>query len=162
MKTTLFEIKNEYLELINAVEEMEGEVTPELAEQLAINEEQLQTKSIGYVAVIRQREALNELVSNEIKRLQAIKKRNDTLIDNLGNRLLDAVKTFGNFESGLTKFGTRKSESIEVEDVNLLPTEFKTIKVTETADKAALKKAIKSGQEIKGVVLVEHANLKIN
>ena len=162
MKTTLFEIKNEYLDIINQVEEMEGEITPELSEQLAINEEQLQTKSIGYVAVIRQREALNELVSNEIKRLQAIKKRNDTLIDNLENRLLDAVKMFGNFESGLTKFGTRKSESIEVEDVNLLPTEFKTIKVTETADKTALKKAIKSGQVIKGVILVEHANLKIN
>jgi len=159
---TLFDIKNEYLDIINQVEEMEGEITPELSEQLAINEEQLQTKSIGYVAVIRQREALNELVSNEIKRLQAIKKRNDTLIDNLENRLLDAVKTFGSFESGLTKFGTRKSESIEVEDVNLLPTEFKTIKVTETADKTALKKAIKEGQEIKGVVLVEHSNLKIN
>jgi len=159
---TLFDIKNEYLEIINQVEEMEGEITPELSEQLTINEEQLQTKSIGYVAVIRQREALNELVSNEIKRLQAIKKRNDTLIDNLENRLLDAVKTFGNFESGLTKFGTRKSESIEVEDVNLLPTEFKTIKVTETADKTALKKAIKEGQEIKGVTLKTNTNLKIN
>ena len=162
MKTTLFDIKNEYLDIINQVEEMEGEITPELSEQLTINEEQLQSKSIGYVAVIRQREALNELVSNEIKRLQAIKKRNDTLIDNLENRLLDAVKTFGNFESGLTKFGTRKSESIEVEDVNLLPTEFKTIKVTETADKTALKKAIKNGQEIKGVVLKTNTNLKIN
>ena len=159
---TLFDIKNEYLDIINQVEEMEGEITPELSEQLAINEEQLQTKSISYVAVIRQREALNELVSNEIKRLQAIKKRNDMLIYNLENRLLDAVKTFGNFESGLTKFGTRKSESIEVEDVNLLPTEFKTIKVTETADKTALKKAIKEGQVIKGVKLKENMNLKIN
>jgi len=162
MKTTLFEIKNEYLELINAVEEMEGEVTFEINEAMIINKSELQTKSMAYLGLKRSKEALKIQAKTEMDRCAAIIKQCDNVIAFVDTRLLDAVKTFGNFESGLTKFGTRKSESIEVEDVNLLPTEFKTIKVTETADKTALKKAIKSGQVIKGVVLVEHANLKIN
>jgi len=37
MKNTLYDIKQEYLELINQVEELEGEITPEIEEQLTIN-----------------------------------------------------------------------------------------------------------------------------
>jgi hypothetical protein len=69
---------------------------------------------------------------------------------------------FGDFESGLTKFGTRKSSTVEVENVNALPKEYKVIKVTEQADKAELKRAIKSGEVIPGVEIVEKLNLKIN
>jgi hypothetical protein len=49
-----------------------------------------------------------------------------------------------------------------VEDVNALPKEYKVIKVTEAADKIALKKAIQSGKEIDGVSLINNYNLKIN
>jgi len=102
------------------------------------------------------------LIDAEIKRLQALKKRNTNIVLRLNSNLLSAVKTFGVYEVGLQKFGIRKSESIEVEFINELPEEYKTRKLTETANKMALKKAIKEGKEIEGVTLKTNYNLKIN
>ena len=44
MKKSLYHIETEYLTIINQVEELEGELTPELEEQLTINEKELQSK----------------------------------------------------------------------------------------------------------------------
>jgi len=162
MKKSLYHIENEYLTIISQVEELDGELTPELEEQLTINEKELQNKSIAYLEFIGSKEALNVRVNDEIKRLQAVKKSNDTLVKNLKNRLLDAVKLYGNFEVGLTKFGTRKSSSVSVEDVNSLPKELKVIKVTEQANKEAIKEAIQAGESIEGCEIVENLNLRIN
>jgi hypothetical protein len=162
MKKSLYHIENEYLTIISQVEELDGELTPELEEQLTINEKELQSKSIAYLEFIGSKEALNVRVNDEIKRLQAVKKSNDTLVKNLKNRLLDAVKLYGDFEVGLTKFGTRKSSSVSVDDVNSLPKELKVIKVTEQANKKAIKEALQAGESIEGCEIVENLNLKIN
>ena len=162
MKKSLYHIETEYLHLIAEIEERQGELTPELEDQLIINETQLQSKSIAYLEVVAGKEALNNRIDDEIKRLQALKKSNSKLIDNLKNRLLDAVKLYGAFEVGLTKFGTRKSKSVSVEDVNSLDKEFKTIKVTESANKKAIKDAIERGEDVPGCEIVENLNLKIN
>ena len=162
MKQSLYNIELEYQQILQSVEEADGELTPEMEESLLINEQQLQGKSIAYLEYIGSREAVNTRIDDEIKRLQAMKKSNSNLVSNLKNRLLDAVKLYGDYEVGLTKFGTRKSSQIIVEDVNELPKEYKVIKITESADKKLLKEAIKSGKEIKGVELREIQNLKIN
>ena len=159
---TLYKIEETYIELIKQVEEAEGEITDEINEQLEINETQLQSKSIAYLTVIKEKEAFTMLIDDEIKRLQALKKKNSNLVSYLKNRLLNAVNLFGAFEVGFTKFSSRKSESVFIEDVNALPKEFKVIKVTEQADKLAIKKAIKDGQKIKGCSIQENNNLKIN
>jgi len=161
MKKTLFDITNEALVIYENLEENGGELTPEIEQALVINEKELQSKGIAYVELIGFTESYVSRVDEEIKRLQAIKKRNTLLVDNLKNRLLDAQQTFGDFTLGFTTITTRKSESIEVEDVNSLPKEYKVIKVTEQADKKALKDAIKSGKVIAGVTLVENQNLRI-
>jgi hypothetical protein len=160
--STLYEITIEQKNLINEIEQMEGELTPETEQRLIINESQLQQKSIAYLEVIRAKESFNYLIDGEIKRLQQLKKVNNNVIDRLNDNLLLAVKTFGDFTVGTQKFGTRKSSQVIVEDVNDLPKEYKTIKVTESADKVALKKAIQAGEEIKGVHIQENINLKIN
>jgi hypothetical protein len=160
--STLYEITIEQKNLINEIEQMEGELTPETEQRLIINESQLQQKSIAYLEVIRAKESFNYLIDGEIKRLQQLKKINNNVIERLNDNLLLAVKTFGDFTVGTQKFGTRKSSQVIVEDVNSLPKEYKTIKVTESADKVALKKAIQAGEEIKGVHIQENINLKIN
>jgi hypothetical protein len=162
MKNTLFTIESEYIQLMEEIQNAEGEITEETQSKLEINELQLQGKSIAYLSVIRQNEAENMVIDEEIKRLTAMKKRNNNLVANLKERVLTAVKLYGDYEVGLNKFGTRKSSSIEVENVNALPKEYKVVKVTEQADKAGLKKALKLGEEIEGVQLVEKLNLKIN
>ena len=161
MKTTLYDIKKEYLELINQVEELDGEITPEIEQQLIINQNELQNKAIAYHSVILAKDSFNIQIDNEIKRLQALKKRNNSLIDNLKNRLVGAIQTFGEFTIGTNTFGLRKSERVEVEDVNQLPKQYKTIKVTEQADKILIKKDLKLGKEIENCYIVEQFNLKI-
>ena len=112
--------------------------------------------------VIKQRESLNNRIDEEIKRLQALKKSNDNLVQKLKNNLLNAVNLFGNFEAGFLKFSTRKSKQVIIDcDVNDLPKDYKTIKVSETADKNAIKKAIENGDEVRGCYIIENINLQI-
>lgn len=162
MEKSLYVIKEEYLDLISQIEQAEGELTPELESALTINKSELEVKSIAYVEFIKQRESFNARIDEEIKRLQAIKKVNDNLVLRLKNNLLNAVNMFGDFEAGFLKLSTRKSKSVEVNiDTNDLPKEFKSIKVTEAPDKTAIKKAIESGQEVEGCIIVENINLAI-
>lgn len=159
---SLFLINEEQQNLMFQIEEMGGELTPEMEAKLEITKKELNQKSIAYLEVINQKDGLNTIIDIEIKRLQALKKRNENIKSRLKQNLLNAVRTFGTYEVGLQKFSSRKSESIEVEFINELPERFKTIKVTESANKVELKKALKSGKQIKGVVLKSNLNLKIN
>jgi hypothetical protein len=162
MEKSLYKIEKQYLDIINQAQEMEGELTSELESALEITKNELEVKSIAYVEVIKAKESFNTRIDEEIKRLQAMKKSNDKLVDRLKNNLLNAVNMFGNFEAGFLKLSTRKSKSVEVNiDTNDLPKEFKSIKVTESADKAAIKKAIEQGKEIEGCILVTKLNLQI-
>ena len=159
---TLYNINNDYLELISQVEEAEGVLTPELEQALTINKSELEVKSIAYVEIIKQRESLNERIDNEIKRLQALKKSNDKLVSKLKNNLLNAVNLFGNYDAGFIKLSTRKSKQVVIDyDVNDLPKQYKVVKVTETADKVAIKKAIESGETVYGCRIIENVNLSI-
>jgi hypothetical protein len=159
---SLYKINAEYMELFGRIEMAEGVLTPELEEELIIKKSELEVKSIAYVEVIKQRESFNDRIDDEIKRLQAMKKSNDTLISRLKTNLLQAVSIFGNYEAGFVKIGTRKSKQVIVDyDVNDLPKQYKTVKVTETADKVAIKKALESGETVYGCRLVENVNLTI-
>ena len=63
-------------------------------------------------------------------------------------------------EKKRVKIGWRKSESVEVNDISLLPAEY--LKIADpTADKTALKKALKEGKKIDGATLVESNNIQI-
>lgn len=162
MEKSLYKINAEYLELFGRIELAEGVLTPELEEELIIKKSGLEVKSIAYAEVIKQRESFNVRIDDEIKRLQAIKKQNDTLVSKLKSNLLQAVSIFGSYNAGFLTFSTRKSKQVVVDyDVNDLPKQYKTVKVTETADKVAIKKAIESGQEVYGCRLVENINLQI-
>lgn len=162
MKKSLYKIDNDYLELMQEIESMDGEITEDAEKRLIINKHELQTKSIAYLQLIRTKEGMNLMISEEIKRLQALKKRNDNIVSRLNNNLLNAVKIHGDIKTPFNTFGTRKSTTLEVEDVNALPKEYKVIKVTEQADKNKIKQVLKMGEKIKGCSLKTNINLKIN
>lgn len=161
--SSLYKINENMLSLLSVIEANEGELTEEVLEQLEITNEELQTKSESYLAVIKNREALNTQIDDEVKRLHAMKKANNNLVSRLKNSLLNAVNIFGEFETGLVKFGTRKSTTVEVTGiVNDLPKEYKTVKVTEQPNKAEIKKSLQRGEQIEGCALITNYNLKIN
>ena len=159
---SLYNINEDQLMLIAEIEAMEGEITPEMEEKLAITEGQLKQKSIAYLEVIAVKDAFNSKIDEEIKRLQALKKRNNNTVTRLKDTLLVAVKTFGDFEIGTQKFGTRKSSSVNIIDAEKVPAKFKTITTTTSISKADVKKAINNGEEVPGAEVVENKNLKIN
>jgi hypothetical protein len=162
MEKSLYIIKEEYLDLISQIEQAEGELTTELESALTINKAELEVKSIAYVEFIKSNESYIERINQEIERLKNIKKASENVNEKLKANLLHAVNTFGSFNSGFLKFSTQKSKSIDVNiPINELPKEYKNIKVVETADKIALKKAIENGEQINGVQLIENINLRI-
>ena len=159
----LFSITTDYVQIMEQVEILQGELTPELNEMLVINEKELQSKSIAYLSVIKDKESFTMQIDDEIKRLTALKKANNRITSNLKERLLDAVKMYGTITVGLQKFSTRKSTQVVCDIVtNELPKEFKTVKVTESPNKTAIKDAIKRGEAVTGCEIVEILNLKIN
>ncbi len=64
------------------------------------------------------------------------------------------------FKTARVSVSYRKSETVEVEDVNGIPTQY-LIPQPEKVDKVELKKALKCGEFIAGAKLVEHNNLVI-
>jgi hypothetical protein len=163
MNKSLYNIEQEYIQLMHTIETNEGELTEELEKQLVIHEKDRNKKSIAYLEVIGSKESFNSRIDDEIKRLHTLKRQNGVLISKLKESLLNAVKLFGVFEVGLHKFGTRKSSSVEVDiSVNELPAKYKTVKVTEQPDKVAIKAALICGDKIPGCKIIEKKNLKIN
>ena len=150
---SLYNINEKMLTLLSQIEANDGELTEEINTQLEVTNDELQTKSESYLAVIKGREALNLQIDDEIKRLQAMKKANNNLVSKLKNSLLNAVNIFGEFEVGLLKFGLRKSTTVEVTGiVNDLPKEYKTVKVTEQPNKAEIKNPCKKVSKSRGAL----------
>lgn len=159
----LYLIQQEYLSLAQRLMDNEGELTPELNEQLAINQEQLQAKGINYGLVIKQIEAEVDIIDAEIKRLQGLKAVRNNASERLRNNILQAMQlyTIDKIESSTLKISIRKSEAVEVENLELLDENFIVSKTTKSADKKAIKEAINLGQEVKGASLVTNHNLQI-
>jgi hypothetical protein len=139
------------------------ELTPELEAELIINQEQLQSKGINYAKVIANYQSESDAIDAEIKRLKAMKESRDKKVTWLTESLKKAMLVSGieKIESPLFKISLRRSEAVEVEIPEALPVDWQVKKVTITADKVAIKKAIKEGYSITGARLVENFNLSI-
>ncbi len=157
----LYNIQTEYLQLAQALQN--GELTPELESQLAINEAQLQEKGINYGLVVRNLEAECDMIDAERKRLsELIRVRNNT-IERLKEHLKQAMELYGinEIKSPILRISFRKSESVDIPDLELLDDNYVKRVVTKSADKNAIKEAIKLGQEVKGASLIENQNIQI-
>lgn len=141
----------------------EGEFTPEIEQALAITQEQLQEKSLQYTYVIKNFEADSHAIDNEIKRLKAMKEAKDNAIDRMKEAVRNAMLASGidKIESSLFKLSLRRSESVEVVNIDQLPESLTTVKKTVSADKIKIKEAIKAGQNVEGAVIIENFSLQI-
>lgn len=162
-KQSLYQIETTHLELMNEIENLEGEITPEMEKALAINEKDRDIKSIAYLEVMKQREAFNLIAKDEITRLQGLIKRNTTLMDRLKSNLLGAVNLFGEFSVGTVTFGARKSTRLIVDDEDKISKEWMTRKVTTSVNKKDLKSwlALDENNTSKGAHLETNYNLSI-
>jgi len=157
----LYEITREAQELAFLLEA--DELTPQLEAMLVINQDQLQAKAGNYAKVIANIQSDSDAIDQEIKRLKAMKDSKDRAITRLKDALREAmlVSTIDKIESPLFKLSLRRSESVEVDIVEALPSQFVNIKNVVTADKVAIKEAIKRGENITGARIIENFNLQI-
>lgn len=63
-------------------------------------------------------------------------------------------------ETPRCRISFRKSEAV-VADIEMLPREFVRMEIRESADKAAIKAALKAGREVTGAALVQSNNIQI-
>lgn len=157
----LYQITTEMKNLTLLLEE--GELTPELEQALVITQDQLQAKAIDYCYVIKNLESDSDAIDNEIKRLKAMKDAKDNAIDRMKEAVRNAMLSSGidKIESSLFKLYLRRSEAVEVVNIDQLPDFCKEVKTTVTAHKLNIKQAIKAGQNIEGAVIKENYNLQI-
>lgn len=161
MKKSLYNITAEAQSIASALEE--GEFTPEMETALAINQNELQEKAINYGYAIKSMEDDVTAINEEIKRLQAIKTAKSNAIDRMKESVSNAMQIY-NIEkvtSPTLNLSFRKSETVEVELVEALSNDFKIVKTMVTADKVAIKQAIKKGENITGARIVQKLNLQI-
>jgi hypothetical protein len=163
MKVALYQIEQEYLNIVQSIIDAGGEITEEQETALSISKEQLQNKGVCYGFIVKELESNIDLIDLEIKRLQALKKPLVNSIDRLKNNLSQAMQMFEvtELKTPLLKINFRKSESIEVTDIDLLDTDFVKTTITKAADKIAIKEAIKAEIPVRGAVLITNYNLQI-
>lgn len=96
----------------------------------------------------------------------ALKKRRERK-ENMADHYADYVKEYLNgqnrprFETTRVLMQIRRSEAVDIDPLAHLPEEYLVEKTEIHPDKAKLKKAIKAGEVIEGVRLVENKNITI-
>lgn len=162
-KKSIFNIQSDYIELMNQIEDNEGEITPEISEQLDITREQLEDKATSYCYLSKQIDVDNDQIDAEISRLQALKSYKAKIQAELKERVSEAMVRFGidKIEKNNLKLSFRASKQLIIIEGTKIPKQFQIVKMNTVVDKAKLKAHIDSGKKLKGVSILEKKNLQI-
>jgi len=163
MSNSIFNIGNELQTIINEIIESGGEVNEETENALIIKEGELQNKSNSYGYLIKSMEYDVNTIDSEINRLEGLKRVRNNTIKRLKTVLSDSMQQFEveELKTPTLKINFRKSQTVEILDEDLIPKEFKTVKVTTSISKAEIKKAIKNGELVVGADLINHKKIQI-
>ena len=148
----IYQIEQDLFSIFNTIEENEGEITPEIEEQLSIKQNEFKDKIQAYTAVVKQLELDIDGIKAEKCRLNDLQKSKEKTIDRLKQIMVDAIQIFGDISKSGTRFidfGTgkvslRHSDSIEVDEagtkqfVNRFFGYFNWLKYTNAFDQVEL------------------------
>lgn len=155
---TLYNITNKFVDLMDKAEN--GELTEEeynkLGEELAL---ELQNKSSNIIGYVRNSELLIEAMKAEEKRISDLRKVAENKIEKFKQYVKENMEKLG-LDKIQTELGTlsiaRNPISVEIENEEAIPEEFKNIVQTVKIDKTAIKKHFKeTGEVIAGVQIVD-------
>lgn len=160
---SLYNIREEHLQLISLIEENEGELTPELETALALTEMEFQQKAISYGYVIKKFDDNLSAIDAEIDRLSRLRDAASKKKELFRQRLSEAMQQFGyeKIETPLLKLSFRKSESVNIYNENDLPEQFIQRTILVTYPKTPIKEAIKAGADVPGAEIITKKNLQI-
>ena len=180
MSKNLFEIEQSMMNLLEyGVDDETGEVVESEEEFNKLYESiqlDLQTKLDNSNCLCKVLDGEIEVIDKEIKRLTAEKKHRENKKEWIRNRVDAFVRRQftdeeGNLDTeGLnayklnlphSKISYRKSDSVDVFNMDLLPSKYIRKKVEESPDKTAIKNDIKDGKDISGERIVNNYNIKV-
>ena len=136
----------------------------------------LQTKLDNTICLNKIIDGEIDVIDKEIKRLSAEKSARVKKKDWLKNRVDAFVRRQFTNENGEldteglnsyklslphSKISYRRSNSVNITDINSLPKEFIKTKIEESPDKTAIKKAIDNGQIVNGAEIVTNYNIQV-
>lgn len=155
-------IRREHLNLLYDIELSEGEVTPEIEQQLQLNKEQLQESAISLGHVINTIEYNQEVVELEIKRLEKMQSVMDNAVTKLKERITQAMDQYGieRINSPTLKLSFRKSQAVEIIDSALIPPAYNR-PVVISLYVNQIKQDLKAGVVVPGAQLEERRHLQI-
>ena len=170
----LYDIDQRLVTLLEEHFDIEDGVLCESEEELAkkIDEVSLdldtKIENIGYY--IKNLEADVEALKREEDNLKARRKSAENKIEGLKRYLngylmacfpKDEDRAKWKFKTAKVVLGYRKSNSVEVPDIEKLDKNFIKVKTEVVPDKTAIKDAIKSGKEVVGAFIKQNINLNI-
>ena len=147
---SLYNITSKFVELINKANE--GDLTEEeyneLENELAL---ELQNKSANIIGYIKNSESLLEAMKAEEKRLSDIRKQGEIKLEKFYQYVKENMEKLGLVEIP-TELGslkiTKNPMSVEIENEDEIPSEFKQEVITIKIDKTAIKNHFKETGEI--------------
>ena len=172
--SSLYAIDERLVTLLNDHFDIEDGVICETEEELAKKIDEvamnldMKIENIGLY--IKNLNAEAEMIKHEEENLARRRKTNERKIASLTNYLngyLSACypneddRRKWKFKTPKVVLGYRKSTSVEVPNLEELDKEYLKIKTETSADKVAIKDAIKSGKEVKGAYLKDNINLSV-
>lgn len=165
---TMIEIQNEISNVFRALEECDDEQRNELEkkaiEYINMLGEQEADKADAYAHVVREQNARVEFLKAEKKRIEQRLRTATNQVNSTKAYFIDVLERSGvkKIIGNSSTISLRRSEAVLVETSSeKLPEGLKTVKTTITANKAAIKKAIKSGEDVHGCRIVENTSLQV-
>ena len=149
-----------------AIDEETGEIKDsEILDELEAEfKTALTNKSAGIIKAIREQEEKINGTENEIKRLQNLKASRTKVLERFKDYIKFNLKNMDikKVETSLGTISLRVNPpSTDIFDESILPKKFFKEKVTYTASKTDIKKALQNGEEVPGARLVVNTNLNI-
>lgn len=163
---TLYEIDSQIKGIIDRLyDEMDengevGEVDFSALEEL---KEERQKKLENIALYIKNLDAEADAIKNEEDNLAKRRKRLARRAEGLKYLLIKSITENGEKEFATARCSAkvRESDVTEIMDINLIPKEYLKEKVEVSADKTAIKKAIKAGAEVSGARVVVNKTIRI-
>lgn len=153
--------KELYNTLMETADTETGEIDTDISQQLDNMLMEVNEKAVTIGSVYRAMTTEADDIDKEIKRLQAIKKRIDTQAYNLKEYLSTNLQKLGieSVKGMYANISFRNSERCVVDEIKAIPEEYLRVEVK--PDLTAIKKAIKSGEEIDGAHIETVKNIQI-
>lgn len=126
-------------------------------------QEELENKSSNIIKYIRNISLEVEILSQEEDRLEKLRKQKEKKVNSLKKYLTDILLNLdkNKIETELGNLGLRKSVSVAIDNLDLIPKKYIQKKIELVPDKRILSELLKQGKNIKGVHLEDKYSLQI-